>query len=136
MEAKRYRISQYTEFCRPELMDENVVSGLDKDNIKAAIDNALSKSAVICFFPISDNYYTDFNAGVGNIYQYDETQTVFMDDGRVATHTAMVTGFGFEEDIPYFQIQDCNGKGFGKKGFCRILPSSIISIFAFDILQD
>jgi hypothetical protein len=68
MEAKRYKIAQYTEFCHWELIKGDVISGLDKDNIKAAVDNALSKSAMICYFPISDNYFLDFAEGMNHIY--------------------------------------------------------------------
>jgi len=37
---------------------------------------------------------------------------------------AVVTGFGFEEEIPYFEFLDCNGTRSGKKGFGIILPPS------------
>lgn len=94
---------------------------------------------MIATFPISNNYY-ELDDGADFIYQYDDDDTVFvyLDDGsfKIATHTVVITGFGFEENIPYFEFLDCEGDTFGKKGFGRILPSSILRMYGFDIVAD
>lgn len=100
----------------------------------------LSRTVMLAHFPISANYYC-LDEGTEHIYAYDEDDPVFEDENEegllgIPTHVVVVTGFGFEETIPYFEFLDCNGKKFGKKGFGRILPSSIISLYAFDVLVD
>lgn len=126
--GKRFKIAQ---FC-------DISNGLDCHNIKGAINNYLSKTVMVATFPISHNYY-DLEDGVENIYEYDEDDPVFGGDAgseQIFTHMAVITGFGFEEKVPYFEFLDCNGKTFGKNGFGRILPSSIIALYAFDVVVD
>lgn len=97
----------------------------------------LSKSVILAHFPISYNYYDLYNGE--HIYAYDADSAILQesdDVGRIKTHLVVVTGFMFEEKTPYFEFLDCNGKRFGKKRFGIILPSSIISLFAFDVIID
>lgn len=140
MNGKRFKISQFFEFCNAAAInnDEEVPCGLERNNIKVCIDNVLSKHVMVAHFPISYNYY-DMSNGAEHIYAYDKDNPVMVEeDGSelVYTHMAVITGFGFEEAIPYFQFLDCNGKEFGDKGFGRILPTSIISVYGFDIILD
>jgi hypothetical protein len=61
--------------------------GLDRNNIKADIDNVLSKHVMVAHFPISNNYYDMF----------DGSECVY-------THMTVITSFGFREVIPYFNL--------------------------------
>lgn len=114
-----------------------MLSGLDRNNTKAAIDNMLSKSVILTHFPISRNYLALDDSD--HIYAYEEDSAILeeTEDGPyICTHLVVVTGFGFEEQIPYFEFLDCNGKSCGNKGFGRISPRSVISLYAFDIILD
>ncbi|CAN6321463.1 unnamed protein product [Urochloa humidicola] len=141
--GKRFKISQFYEFCNVDIIgDDAPACGLDKHNMEAAIKNMLSRTVLLAHFPISENYYELLDGGE-HIYAYDEDDPVLQrgekgeeGSGAIPTHVVVVTGFGFEENTPYFEFLDCNGKKFGKNGFGRILPSSIISLYAFDVIID
>ncbi|CAO2211541.1 unnamed protein product [Urochloa humidicola] len=126
--GKRFKIAQ---FC-------DISNGLNCHNIEGAINNYLRKTVMVATFPISYNYY-DMENGAENIYEFDEDDPVFAGEvgpEQICTHMAVITGFGFEEEVPYFEFLDCNGKTFGKNGFGRILPSSILSLYTFDVIVD
>ncbi|KAJ1276664.1 hypothetical protein BS78_05G231900 [Paspalum vaginatum] len=133
--GKRFKISQFYEFCNVDIIEEDVPSGLDRNNIEAAINNMLSRTVMLAHFPISKDYCS-LSDGGEHIYKFDKDDLVLEPSGGIPTHVAVVTGFGFEESTPYFEFLDCNGEKFGKKGFGRILPSSIISLYGFDIIAD
>lgn len=106
---------------------------LDKHIIKAALDNFLKKSVLIGRIPISLNYY-DLEDGE-HIYYFDGSCAALV-EGLVETHSIAVIGFGFDEDVPFFEFIDCNGNGFSKEGFGRVSPTSVIELFGFDICLD
>lgn len=107
MSGKRFKISQFFEFCNVEriISDEDSPCGLDRNNIKATIDNVLSKHVMVAHFPISNNY-NDMFQGLEHIYAYDKDDPLLIveEDGseHIYTHMAVITGFGFEEAVPYF----------------------------------
>jgi hypothetical protein len=124
--------------------DDVPACGLDQHNMEAAIKNMLSRTVLLAHFPISENYYNLLD-GAEHIYAYEESDPVLQNgeedeneegSGAISTHVVVVTGFGFEESTPYFEFLDSNGKKFGKNGYGRILPSSIISVYAFDVTVD
>lgn len=90
-------------------MDNDNPCGLDPENVKAAIDNFLSRTVLLAHFPISDNYH-DLDNGGDHIYFYDKDNPVVEEFGDgpslIPTHLAVITGFGFEENIPFFEFQD------------------------------
>ncbi|EAY86881.1 hypothetical protein OsI_08264 [Oryza sativa Indica Group] len=131
--ARRYKIHQFYQMGNPENVAITPQITLDKHIIKAALDNFLKKSVLIGRIPISLNYY-DLEDGE-HIYYFDGRCAALV-EGLVETHSIAVIGFGFDEDVPFFEFIDCNGNGFSKEGFGRVSPTSVIELFGFDICLD